>query len=238
MEQKISKLESSLDEDYLDILIQVMKKWYSTPRDGYHVSDITMCPRQRVFKEIRPIPVTPRDLNMYSSGKAIHEAIQLLFLSNRGRFEKEKYVEYENIIGSVDIYDQKRRVPIEFKTIRSSTIQKPKSFHVDQLKYYMAMLHSKTGYVLYQCLMHFEDEPFKIFRFSMSELEQERQLQKLMQEIISLDTAFKLKDPSRARHIFFNKELNWLCGGCPYAIKCKQMRDSEVRRLDLNRSQK
>jgi hypothetical protein len=174
------------------------------------------------------MPVTQRELNMYSSGKAIHEAIQLLFLSNRGRFEKEKYVEYENIIGSVDIYDQKKRIPIEFKSIRSSTIEKPKSFHVDQLKYYMAMLKANTGYVLYQCLMHFEDEPFKIFRFSMTDREQYRQLQKLVQEIISLDAALKLKDPSRARHIFFDKELNWLCRDCPYAIKCKEMRDSEI----------
>jgi CRISPR/Cas system-associated exonuclease Cas4 (RecB family) len=228
VETKIQTSMSSADEDYVSLLLQVMSKWYSKPREGTHVSDIIFCPRQKVFREIQPEPLSIRNLSMFSSGKSIHETIQLLFLSNRGRFEKEKYVEYENIIGSVDIYDQKKRVPIEFKTIRSSTIQKPKSFHVDQLKYYMAMLHTNTGYVLYQCLMHFEDEPFKIFRFSMSELEQERQLQKLVQEVISLDTALKLKDPSRARHIFFNMELNWLCRDCPYAIKCKQMRDSEV----------
>lgn len=43
-----------------------------------------------------------------SSRKTIHEAVQLLFMSNIGRFEKEKYVEYSDIIGSVDIYDHKK----------------------------------------------------------------------------------------------------------------------------------
>lgn len=38
---------------------------------------------------------------MYSSGIAIHEAVQHLFVSNPGRFEKEKYVEYGEIVGSI-----------------------------------------------------------------------------------------------------------------------------------------
>src|SRR5687767_7612935 len=115
--QKIEDQKPRVDEDYLTILLQTMKKWYSTPREGSHVSDTILCPRQRIFKILYPTPVTAKELNMYSSGRAIHEAIQILFMSNRGRFEKEKYVEYCNIIGSVDIYDQKKNIPIEFKTI-------------------------------------------------------------------------------------------------------------------------
>jgi hypothetical protein len=57
------------------------------------VTDIVMCPRQRVFKEIDSLPVTDKDLNIFSSGRAVHEAVQSLFNSNQRRFEKEKYVE-------------------------------------------------------------------------------------------------------------------------------------------------
>ena len=62
-------------------------------RKGWHVTDIALCPRQRVFKVIDPLPLTDKELNMYSSGRAVHEAVQWLFMSNPGRYEKEKYVE-------------------------------------------------------------------------------------------------------------------------------------------------
>jgi hypothetical protein len=195
-----------------------LRKWYSSPRERRHVSDIFMYPRQRVFKEISPTTVSHKDLNMYSSGKTIHEAIQLLFMSNRGRFEKEKYVEYKNIIGSEDIYDQKKNIPIEFKTISSANITNLKTFHVEQLRYYMAILKADIGYVLYQCLMHFENEPFKIFRIKMSEKQRIEQLEKLVQEITTLETALDESDPCLTRHIFFDPNLNWLCKECPYAI--------------------
>ena len=91
---------------------------------------------------------------MYSSGKAVHESVQWLFMSNPRRYEKEKYVEYNDIEGSIDIFDKKRNTPIEFKTLRSSNIEKPKSFQEEQLRYYMAMQSSPIGYMIYQCLMH------------------------------------------------------------------------------------
>src|SRR5689334_16500815 len=99
-------------EDYVPLMRESMEEWYSKPREGYHVSDVTMCPRKQVFKEIDPGPLTDKELNMYSSGRAVHEAVQWLFMSNKGRFDKEKYVEYDNIQGSIDIYDKKKNVPL------------------------------------------------------------------------------------------------------------------------------
>jgi hypothetical protein len=37
---------------------------------------------------------------MYASGQAIHEAVQRLLVSNPRRFEREKYVEQNDIEGS------------------------------------------------------------------------------------------------------------------------------------------
>ena len=224
-DEKIISTESvETGEHYIAMIREAMEEWYSKPRAGQHVSDVTMCPRQRVFKEIDPVPLTDKDLNVFSSGKAVHEAVQWLFLNNQRRFEKEKYVEYENIEGSVDIYDKKKNVPIEFKTVRSPNIDKPRSFQVEQLKYYMAMLNAPVGYMFYQCLMHFENKPFRIFKITMTESERKDQLVKLVSESKSLEVAKKAKDPSLANHVYFDRELNWLCKDCPYAEKCQKMR--------------
>jgi CRISPR/Cas system-associated exonuclease Cas4 (RecB family) len=155
---------------------------------------------------------------------AVHEAVQWLFMSNPGRFEKEKYVEYNEIEGSIDIFDKKRNMPIEFKTLRSSNIDKPKSFQEEQLRYYMAMQNSSTGFMIYQCLMHFGNSPWRRFKVTMTEQQRKDQLEKLVREIRSLQNAIKEKDPSLARNIYVDKELNWLCKECPYAKECETMR--------------
>jgi hypothetical protein len=203
------------DVDYIGLMKEVMEEWYSKPRQGHHVSDVTLCPRQKVFREIDPVQITDNELNMYSPGRAIHEAVQFLFRSMRNRFEIEKYVEHENIEGSVDIYDRKKNVPIEFKTVRSDHVDQPRSFQVEQLKYYMSMLDSSTGYMLYQCLMNFEDKPWRIFKVTMNKQERKEQLSKLVTETESLRAAKKTKDPSLARHVYYDKNLSWLCKSCP-----------------------
>lgn len=213
-----------VEEDYIVLMREVMDEWYSRPRQGQHVTDVTMCPRQKVFRETDPVPTTDNELNIYSSGRAVHEAVQFLFRSMRNRFEIEKYVEHDNIEGSVDIYDKKKNIPIEFKTVRSGHIDQPRSFQVDQLKYYMSMLSASTGYMIYQCLMNFENKAWRVFKVIMTEEERKEQLSKLVREIKSLQAAKKAKDPSLARHVYHNKDLNWLCKNCPYSKECDKMR--------------
>ena len=118
-----------------------MEQWNSKPRDGYHVSDTTGCHRVKVFQTIDRRPLGPKNVCIYSIGKAMHEAMQLLFRSDKRTFEIEKYVEHQDIQGSVDIYDRRRNIPLEFKTIRTSDIKEPKSFHVEAVK----VLHVDAG---------------------------------------------------------------------------------------------
>jgi CRISPR/Cas system-associated exonuclease Cas4 (RecB family) len=216
------------EEEYLAMLRGVLKEWYSKPRDRWHVTDVVMCPRQRVFKQIDPIPPSPtdREINMYSSGRSMHEAIQKLFMSNRMRFEVEKYVEHEGIQGSIDIYDKKKNEPVEFKTLRGATISEPKSFHVEQLMYYMAMLDVPVGQIIYQCLMQFGTNPFVSFEIAMTEKERQDQLDKLEQEIKSLQLAISMKDPGLARGVFSDRSMNWLCKDCPYSKKCELLQNA------------
>jgi hypothetical protein len=137
-----------LGEYYIRRMQETMEAWFSKPRDGFHVSDVCLCPRQKVYREIDRVPIDAKTVSIYSAGKAVHEAVQLLFLNDKRTFEREKYIEFEDIQGSVDIYDRRRNIPLEFKTTRASDIKEPKSFHVDQLKYYMAILEAPEGYML------------------------------------------------------------------------------------------
>ncbi|MPZ05854.1 MAG: hypothetical protein GEU26_05445 [Nitrososphaeraceae archaeon] len=223
-EEKTHALD--LGEYYIDRAIDTMEEWHSKPRDFGHVSDVVMCHRQRLYREIDRRPLGSKNVSIYSSGKAIHEAVQLLFRSDKRTFEIEKYVEFKDILGSVDIYDRKRNIPIEFKTSRASDIKEPKSFHVDQLKYYMSMLGAEQGYIIYQLLMHFEDTPFKTFRILMNAQERKDQRDKLVKEVNSLKRAIEARDPSLARPVNHDPSLNWLCKSCEYLADCKKIQQT------------
>jgi hypothetical protein len=99
----------------------------------------------------------------------------------------------------VDIYDRKRNIPLEFKTSRASDIKEPKSFHVQQLKYYMAMLDVPQGYMLYQLLLHFGETPFKAFKITMNVQERKDQREKLVKEI---------KHMRRLNHIYLLQKIS------------------------------
>lgn len=209
--------------NYIALMQDAMEEWYSKPREGYHVSDVTLCPRMKVFQRIDRRPIGAKTVSIYSAGKAIHEAIQWLFLSDKRTFEREKYVEFEDIQGSVDVYDRKRNIPLEFKTTRASEIKEPKSFHVEQLKYYMSMLGAQRGYLIYQLLMHFGETPFKAFSITMNVQERRDQRDKLVKEVYSLKRAMDAGDPSLARSVDKDPSLNWLCKDCPYLMDCKKI---------------
>jgi CRISPR/Cas system-associated exonuclease Cas4 (RecB family) len=214
-------------ENYIGLIREALEQRYSKFREGYHVTDVVYCPRQQVFKEIDPVPLSDKDLNIYTSGKAVHESTQWLFLMYKEWFDKEKHTKYEDIHGSIDLYDKRKNIPIEFKTSRSNHIEQPKSFHVEQLKYYMAMIDAHTGYLIYQCLLHFENRPFRIFRITMTTQQRKEQLGKLVEEIKSLKVALQDRDPSLARSVYSDTNLRWLCKDCPYAQVCEKIRNGK-----------
>ena len=65
----------------------------------------------------------------------------------------------------------------------------------------MAMQNSPVGYMIYQCIMHFGDSPWRGFKVTMTEQQRKDQLEKLVREITSLQNAMKAKDPSLARGV-------------------------------------
>src|SRR5207245_773434 len=143
---------------YLDLLMKSLKtKFDSEEREGIHVSDLTLCLRKAVFKKLNPTPITAKELNFFTSGRAIHDAIQMVANVNEEMFEIEKEIEFQGIQGHIDLYDTKANIPIECKSSRTKEIKEPKKFHIDQLKYYMAFTGADKGAILYQALMHFDE---------------------------------------------------------------------------------
>lgn len=210
---------------YLDILYTALRTKYDKEnRGGIHVSDLTLCPRKSIHRRIEPTAITNKELNFFTSGRAIHEAIQNLtdyHESVEKRFEIEKEVVYKEVQGHVDLYDKLTNTPIECKTIRTKEIKEPKAFHVDQLKSYMAILGSNKGVLLYQCLLHFDDNPFVEFVIEMNDVDRKAQLNKLEAYSIDYKTNLENKTPEKAIYVLNDPNLNWLCKYCPYLSSCK-----------------
>ena len=102
-------------------------------------------------------------------------------------------------------------------------------YNVDQLRYYMAILNSPSGYIIYQYLGKVKDSDgkdinWKQFKIEMSLTERQEQLRKLSNKMILLKNAIKMKNPALAEGVYDNWSLKWLCDSCPYLEPCKAMR--------------
>ena len=91
---------------------------------------------------------------------------------------------------------KRRTNRLNLRQQEAATVNQPKSFHLEQLMYYMAMLDVSVGQIIYQCLLQYGGNPFLSFEITMTENEKVQQFTKLKEEIVSLQRAIELKDPS------------------------------------------
>jgi len=209
---------------YLEQLYESLYEEYNKERTGIHVSDITLCPREACFRKLDPRPLTNTDLNFFTSGKAIHEALQSLLKKYPDRFEIEKEVKFGDIVGHIDLFDKTYGVPIEAKSARVKTMEVPKAHYLKQLEAYMALTDSNKGIILVQCLLNYEENPFIEFEHTMTDEQLDATMEQLKQDATQLKAGTMNADPSLVRHINFDLTLNWKCRYCPYADPCKEMR--------------
>jgi len=196
-------------------LIKLLKKEYSKPRTGTHVSDIILCLRESVWRKIDPQPLTSRDLSFFALGSGSHLALQRL--ANKGDIEDEKHLEYKGIVGSVDMY---QKIPIEVKTSRSKyEIKEPKPFHLTQLRFYMAMLNSNVGVLFYFLMNNFE-KYFDSWTYTLTNKELKDTLIEMEEKSKRYNIALELKDPFSAPGVRYDTDLNWKCGFCNWKKSC------------------
>ncbi len=208
----------------LEQLYDSLYEEYNKERTGIHVSDITLCPREACFRKLDPKPLTNTDLNFFTSGKAIHEALQSLVKKYPDRFEIEKEVKFGDIVGHIDLFDKTNHIPIEAKSARVKTMTEPKAHYLKQLEAYMALTQADTGIILVQCLLNYEDTPFIEFQHTMTAEQRKKVLSQLQQDAIILKIGEREQDPALVRHIYYDLSLNWKCRYCPYAKPCEAMR--------------
>jgi CRISPR/Cas system-associated exonuclease Cas4 (RecB family) len=207
----------------LPALYKALFTEYQDTRTGIHVSDIVLCPRKRVFREIDPRPVTPLELNFFTSGKAIHAAIQSLAAHYPDRYALEYPINYNGIEAHIDIYDKIDNIPIEAKSMRKDSIDAAKPHQLKQLKAYMAITDAEKGLMLYQLLLHFKDRPFAEFVHTMTADERQKERDWLMLEYHYLKLALMQKKPALARHVMYDHDYNFQCRNCPYLNKCQDI---------------
>src|SRR5574341_976909 len=143
--------------------------------------------------------------------------------SERARFLKDHFVDINTCpVAHIDVYDTENNIPIEMKGIRKASIDQPKDFHVEQLKYYMAMVNAHKGIILYQLLMNFKDTPFKEFVITMDDKQLAEQRAKLLKESAGFVKALIDKDAKLARAVINDQDLNWQCDRCPFLERCQR----------------
>lgn len=222
----------------LNELTGTLKNHYDTVlRDGIHVSDLTLCMRKMVFRKLKPVPTTMKELNFFTSGRAIHDAIQTLAQYNP-KYQIEKEVEHRfirnieegskvdpnlRVTGHIDLYDSENNIPVECKSSRANQQKGIKSFHLKQLEIYMAMVNSEKGLMLYQNLMHFGDTPFQEYEVEGTKDKNQTTLKWVEEKAELYANALEQEDPELADDVMNNSDMNWLCKDCVYKKECTEM---------------
>jgi hypothetical protein len=215
--------------DYLSMRLKYFSWLCQKPRAIGHVSDLIMCLRQRVFQQLDPRPPTYKQMNFYSSGGSIHSKNQEMQASDPGHYQAEYKLFYKGLSGSVDVYDKVENIPLEYKTPRKEgPLKEPQSYNVDQLKTYMSMLGSESGYLEYQFITNkAKDElihNYQHFWIDMSHKEHKEQLEDMLSRLSNLKQGIEMEEPAVTDAVYDNPKLKWLCYSCPYLEPCQQMR--------------
>ena len=229
--ESISKTMNVVEPSILNNLFNALYEEYDVKREGVHVSDITFCPRKTCYQKIDPLPLDNKQLNFFTSGKAIHAALESLAKRYPYRYELEKEVKFDGIEAHIDIFDKELNMPIEAKSARTNKMLEPKAHYVSQLEAYMAMTDSDTGLILVQLLLHYNDRPFVEFIHHMTKEQRQKKLADMKNDARLLLLGIENADPEIVRHIAYDDKLNWLCNSCKYSKECLKLRDEERKQL-------
>ena len=137
------RVDDTLAERVLKMLREDEERRQVERGKELHVSDI-LFPRRTWLSKRYPKPLTDEDLLYFTAGRAHHEIVEKLISTEQTR---EVRVEYNGIVGSVDVLDDDSgiiKTPIEVKSTRAVKPYVPAtvpSNFVLQLTCYSAMLN-------------------------------------------------------------------------------------------------
>lgn len=198
-------------------LLERLEAGYSKLREGVHVSDLVLCPRQSLFRRFDPKPPTSEELSFYIDGAARHRALQALY----GDGIAEHEVELEGVSCHVDIYDDR---VIEYKSTRGA---KAVSEHwLRQVIYYLLATKTREGTLIVQRINYKKAKsgkptPFEVYTVSVTPLQFEHALEDFRSRRSAFLAALEAKDMKLAP--IWRGEGDWLCRGCRFREPCDRI---------------
>ncbi|MBN18797.1 MAG: hypothetical protein CL758_04900 [Chloroflexi bacterium] len=196
----------------------IIKAIYSNrSRSRISVTDL-VSPMQSFYRRIRTdIKPSITKLESMLAGTGFHDLFGQIISEEEFI---EQLIEYEGVVGKIDIYDD---VPIEIKTTSKipSNLYKYRSSYFDQLGMYCAMIGVKSGrLIIYERNAKKNNSKFKVIDVNFLNIE------KIQQEIIRIRDIFtqalSTKDSSNL------PKCEWFFKGCDYKsiCNCKNLEDS------------
>jgi CRISPR/Cas system-associated exonuclease Cas4 (RecB family) len=218
-----------------------------------NISDLIHCQRQLVLRKQSNVePSLDYSSEALTKGKLFHQTIQeYLVQAYPDRMVNEKPVKYNcssaftserngsylvYTLGRIDVFDKIDNTPWEIKTSFSKKeITKPRSYHIQQLKYYMAMTNSKEARLLYcQLGPEFNNDPFREFPITMTDEELYESHLQLIRESLKLASDISSRRAEFSNHVAYDPERRWLCNSCSFSQECLNMRIKANRFVDMN----
>jgi CRISPR/Cas system-associated exonuclease Cas4 (RecB family) len=237
--------------DYTEIILKAIDQPMKV-RDGVQITDLTLCPRRKIFEIVNPKEQSRQTIVRTAAGKGLHRFVQKKIKNpDPDRYEAEMPVEVNDFIyGSIDLYDKELEIVIDIKekVVNGSWEIRPLSSQEEQLKDLMAMKNVSKGALV--LILVNGKEAIKQFNYYMTEEERLEQLRNLNEKGSLFLTAKNNRDPSIANYAFFDRSLNWLCHRidkktadhvwCPYYWDCMALiareknglNDSQAERFD------
>ncbi|MGB8937210.1 MAG: hypothetical protein WCC17_19140 [Candidatus Nitrosopolaris sp.] len=107
----------------MDDYLAVMKEAWHQQKSNRKVSvkPLILCPRREIFSVTNPLTIPDEELCRYVLGEA---AVRLFMITQPYRFRSQMYIQYENVVGRIDVYDKLFRIVIEIKTSNSTYMLK------------------------------------------------------------------------------------------------------------------
>lgn len=230
---------------FLSVRQKLLEAWsrrLSEPRTGIHVSDLQLCLRRTAFQRLDRNPPTAdlKKIKYFHQGIMKHQLLQDLL--GKEEFEIEKEIVYTcknglKIIAHPDLIYKKDGAVVEIKTTESMTCQtKYYKHHADQAKIYLAMLGAPYSVLLYVILGYTKEAGtnyFPEYILTCSTNERREILEKLELDATELQKGLDERDPSKVRHIAYEREYmnkvgqNWVCNNCDFFNLCSTMRAKE-----------
>lgn len=112
-----------MTDDYLAVLKEAHQQLSTNKKVS--VKDLILCQRKKVFSIMNPLAIPDEDLCRYVTGEAAHDVIIRYFMTHPDRFRSQMQIQYENVVGRIDVYDKLFQTVIEIKTSNSIYLLKP-----------------------------------------------------------------------------------------------------------------